>query len=652
MITDEKLREKIFNEIADKCGLRTYQKDCAGKVVTCFLNCYSTDFLISACCRYGKTTTALAICKIIAALYNIKDLAICVVSGMPGSVKSSWRDDAYRLGFINNKDIAELDIENLDFTQTSGIHVTFISTQKLGNNTDKDGNLVEHSFIKEYKEFFNNHLGLKILIQDEAHNAFGTDRILEALSGLKYDYKLELTATPYTIDLIKNYELDTVSGDVRSYFFSQIDMLKLYDAADTVILKNGIVAKTGFTYIDDNGEEKPWRPVKPVVIIEDIYQKLYDEGFDFVSLTDELKSTAFVSAYFKVIFSDTKTYKKYCDIFIKTYILGFANKYNIKNILAFVTMNDLGNRIAAYINQNFSNEIYAKSLADQNATEDETSVDKANNIFEQNDNKIHFVLTCRKCGTGSSMPLLNATMFLKGVVNYSEYRQFSARAYNPNDGKEFGYTIMFSPDEALQMIAQHANSEKHEAKEEANLPSIDKYLQYIKVFVDGTELVDATELMNKLDTIYRPNQTILFPSLDLETPEILCELAQEVIKSAKFKPRQPQTPKDPDDNGDSSNGSKSGSGKQKDPATDTGEYTKESLRKAFQDLFVSLIADFYQDGYTEDDIKAINENSSRPDIRLIEGTLCTMKLWNILRTEYFDKVLHKVYVYVKKVVIK
>ena len=52
-----KERNEIIENIAKSQGLRTYQKECAGKVITCFLEGYSKEFLISACCRYGKTTT-------------------------------------------------------------------------------------------------------------------------------------------------------------------------------------------------------------------------------------------------------------------------------------------------------------------------------------------------------------------------------------------------------------------------------------------------------------------------------------------------------------------------------------------------------------------------------------------------------------------
>lgn len=645
-------RNSIIKDMADKFGLRTYQKQCAEKVLICFLDSYSKEFLISACCRYGKTTTSLGICKILQAVFGTDDMVICVISGLPGSVKSSWRDDAYRLGLIKNNSLDNLDIANVDFNETTGTKITFISTQKLGNNENKDGEIIEHKFVNEYKTFVNNHKGLKICIKDEAHNAFGTDRTAEALAGFNFDYTLELTATPYTYELINKYRLDSTVGDAMSYFFSQIDMLKLYDSANEIILADGTVAKEGFVYTDKStGEIKPWRPVKPVIIVEDLYEKLINEGFDFQSLDNELNQTAFVTAYFKTIFGDTKKYKKYCDTFINTYIIGFAAKYNITNILAFDTTNDFANKVAAYINQNFGNQIYAKSLADEKLSSDETSVDKANTVFERNDGKIHFVITCRKCGTGSSMPRLDAAMFLKGVVSYIEYCQFGSRPLNPFNGKINGYIIMFSPTDALQMIAQHANGEKHDTKADPDVKNIKDYLQYIKVFLDGSELVDATEVMSKLDTIYRPGQTILFPSLDLLAKENLDELTDAVIRDAKFKPREAQEPKAPsNDEQDSNTGSKNQDNENKKDKKDVGTYTAESLRKAFQEHFVATIVYLLQAGYTEDGIKEIGIKVKDELVEdFITVTLCSMKLWNKLNKEYFEKVLHKVYVYAGKV---
>ena len=653
-----KTREDIINEIAKQEGLRTYQKECAGKVMTCFFETYNKEFLISACCRYGKTTTALTICKMITEVLNEDDAVICVVSGLPGSVKSSWRDDAYRLGFIKDRSEAELSLDSVDFTQTEGVQVTFISTQKLGDNTTKEGDLVEHSGIKEYKDFFNNHKGVKLIITDEAHNGFGTDRILDALSGLKYDYKMELTATPFTMDLIKKYKLDTTQGDDRSYFFSQVDMLKLYNSAAEIILDNGTVAREGFTYVDKaTGETKGWRPVQPVIIVEDIYQKLLDKGFDFDSCSKEFNSTAFVTVYFKVLFTNPKC-DKYCREFIETYILKFAEDHNITNFLAYVTSNDIANRMAYYINKHYGDKVLAKSLADQTTGTDESSTDRANKYFEQQDGKIHFIITCRKCGTGSSMPRLEASMFAKGVTSYIELCQFGARPYTPCESKEFGYTIMFSPIEALQMIAQSANGQKKSLDPAPNAGNIDDYLPYIKVFLDGEQLLDATDVINKLDTIYRPYQTKLFPSLDLLDPEIYDELTGLVKGSAIFRPRKPQTPKDVDsedtstgsmnqgiDTNDNSGGA---SGGQRADPDKNEKPTQESIQEAFQTNFVETIIAFCQDGFSEDDIRNIDENSTEIDKEFITTNLCSMKLWNKLREEYFDKVLHKVYVYATK----
>lgn len=652
-----KTREDIINEIAEQEGLRTYQKECAGKVMTCFFNTYSKEFLISACCRYGKTTTALTICKMITAVLNEDNAAICIVSGLPGSVKSSWRDDAHRLGFIKDRSEAELSLDSVDFTQTEGVQVTFISTQKLGDNTTKEGDLVEHSGIKEYKDFFNNHKGVKLVITDEAHNGFGTNRILDALAGLKYDYKMELTATPFTIDLIKKYKLDTTQGDDRSYFFSQIDMLKLYNNAAEIILDNGTVAREGFAYEDKaTGETKGWRPVQPVIIVEDIYQKLLDEGFDFDSCSEEFNSAAFVTAYFKVLFTNSKhdsEYDKYRREFIETYILKFAEDHNITNFLAYVTSNDIANKMAYYINKHYGNKIFAKSLADQNAGTDESSTDRANKYFEQQDGKIHFIITCRKCGTGSSMPRLEASMFAKGVTSYIELCQFGARPYTPYEGKEFGYTIMFSPVEALQMIAQSANGQKKSVDPNPNAVNIDDYLQYIKVFLDGKQLLDATDVINKLDAIYRPHQTKLFPSLDLLDSEIYDELTDFVKREAIFKARKPQNLKDVDleDTSieDNNQGTGNGGATKEQRKPDTNEKpTQESIQEAFQTNFVETIIAFYQDGFSEDEIRNITENSPEIDKEFITTTLCSMKLWNKLREEYFDKVLHKVYVYAAK----
>jgi hypothetical protein len=257
------------------------------------------------------------------------------------------------------------------------------------------------------------------------------------------------------------------------------------------------------------------------------------------------------------------------------------------------------------------------------------------------------------------MPRLEASMFAKGVTSYIEFCQFGARPYTPCEGKEFGYTIMFSPVEALQMIAQSANGQKKSSDPTPNAGNIDDYLPYIKVFLDGEQLLDATDVINKLDAIYRPRQTKLFPSLDLLDPEIYDELTDFVKRNAIFRARKPQTPKDVDsedtltgstnqgtDNGGNSSGT---SGGQREPDPDENEKpTQESIQEAFQTNFVDTIIAFYQEDLSEDDIRNIDENSPEIDKEFITTTLCTMKLWNKLREEYFDKVLHKVYIYATK----
>ena len=199
--------------------LRVRQEECHDKLINSYKKGHK-EFLIAANCRFGKTITTLQSLKDLA---NGNDQVIVVVSTM--SVKKEWTKGAKAVGF--DLDLLNQEVNDIDFASlpTSGVHIIYVSTQKLGNGSKESLALIK---------WFNKHQGLKTLVYDECHLGAGTDRtVVEILERLGFDNKVYLSGTPYRKHLKKEFGLDVLEGEEKTFLYTIMDEREDY--------KNGII---------------------------------------------------------------------------------------------------------------------------------------------------------------------------------------------------------------------------------------------------------------------------------------------------------------------------------------------------------------------------------------------------------------------------
>ena len=188
--------------------LRKRQEECHDKLIESYKKGHK-EFLIAANCRFGKTITALQTLRDMAA----NDQVIVVISTM--DIKKEWTEGAEATGF--DLDLLNQAVNDIDFASLPevGRHVIYCSTQKLGNGSKESLALIK---------WFNNHAGLKSLIYDECHLGAGTERtVTEILERLNFDNKVYLSGTPYRKHLKKEFGLDLLEGEEKSYLYTIMD---------------------------------------------------------------------------------------------------------------------------------------------------------------------------------------------------------------------------------------------------------------------------------------------------------------------------------------------------------------------------------------------------------------------------------------------
>jgi hypothetical protein len=151
--------------------------------------------LINAKMRSGKCHISYNIIK----KMNFKK--ILILTYKPNGVADSWEDDIDHIYFKDFKFKRALNMNDVKFSDDDSIEIIFASFQDaLG---EKDGNLKDKWFT-----LFDQKLDL--IIRDEDHYGYETQRSKQFLSLLNYDFELALSGTPFKAILDGKYENDEV----------------------------------------------------------------------------------------------------------------------------------------------------------------------------------------------------------------------------------------------------------------------------------------------------------------------------------------------------------------------------------------------------------------------------------------------------------
>jgi hypothetical protein len=158
--------------------------------------------LVNAKMRSGKCHISYRIVK------NMEFKRVLILTYKPNGVAESWQDDIDHIEFKDFVFKKSIGLDEVKFEETDKIQIIFASFQDaLGEVKDDEGNI-----IKQHKDKWNPIFEQRIdlIIKDEDHYGYETERSKNFLSKLNYDYELALSGTPFKAILDGKYDKEEV----------------------------------------------------------------------------------------------------------------------------------------------------------------------------------------------------------------------------------------------------------------------------------------------------------------------------------------------------------------------------------------------------------------------------------------------------------
>lgn len=613
-------------ELANGWKLRLRQEECHNRLKESYKK-GEKEFLIAAVCRFGKTITTLQSLRDLAAETGNTSQAIIVLCTM--NVKGEWRDAAEKTGF--DPQYCETPVNDIDFGKIgeSGRHVIYVSTQKLGNQSEQSDALIK---------WFNRHEGLKTLVYDECHLGSGTDRTQrEIIDRLDFDNKVYLSGTPYRSHLKNEFQFEKQVGQDICYTYSMTDEREDY--------KKGVI--TDYT------------PVQLNMMVLD-YQKEIEEvaGKDIDKFTQVYGVS---SKYFKKLFSEKSMREQAIEFLQK--IVQFAKEKKVNNGIFFVPIRKVGQDIVKDFAKIFQNSIEFRSLCDNYP--DDISLEEAEALSESEaaalnvffdapnpTNKVRIGITCNKCGTGTTLKNLDFAAFLKETSNAISFIQQSQRVRTPKEGKEEAYVLVFNQWSALKAFQDYAR---------ASYPTSESITDAIKAAYENGAIKMTLNLNKEMDyeyiidllSYYHPGETLFDDfDLDLYIDDFTFIIDIERCKEDLAK-KNKSLRKDPDFQNASSLKAlkaalkKSGHEKELEDVEMMEEVSKKDLKSLLTEAYVGQVMEMFAD--YDMTLETIKDYANYPeDVKAsIEAGVCNMAMWEKLNTEYCTY-FAKIYNYMKK----
>ena len=158
--------------------------------------------LVNAKMRSGKCHISYKIVK------NMEFKKVLILTYKPNGVAESWESDIDHIEFKDFIFKRTINMDEVKFEETDKVQIIFASFQDaLGEIKDDEGNIIKQHKDK-WDEIFNQKIDL--VIKDEDHYGYETERSKNFLSKLDYDYELALSGTPFKAILDGKYEKDEV----------------------------------------------------------------------------------------------------------------------------------------------------------------------------------------------------------------------------------------------------------------------------------------------------------------------------------------------------------------------------------------------------------------------------------------------------------
>lgn len=158
--------------------------------------------LINAKMRSGKCYISYKVVK----KMNFK--RVLILTYKPNGVAESWEDDIDHIEFKDFTFKKSIGLDSVKFEENDKVQIIFASFQDaLGEIKDSGGNIIKQHKNK-WKKLLNQKIDLVIL--DEMHYGYETERSKNFLSKLNYGYELALSGTPFKAILDGKYSKEEV----------------------------------------------------------------------------------------------------------------------------------------------------------------------------------------------------------------------------------------------------------------------------------------------------------------------------------------------------------------------------------------------------------------------------------------------------------
>jgi hypothetical protein len=173
--------------------LEEYKKSSTQRIIRALLNCKM---------RFGKCHVSYRIVK------NMEFKKVLILTYKPNGVAESWQDDIDHVEFKDFIFKKSINLDEVKFDETDKVQIIFSSFQDaIGEVKDNDGNVIKQHKDK-WEQIFNQKIDL--VIKDEDHYGYETERSKNFLSKLNYDFELALSGTPFKAILDGKYDKEEV----------------------------------------------------------------------------------------------------------------------------------------------------------------------------------------------------------------------------------------------------------------------------------------------------------------------------------------------------------------------------------------------------------------------------------------------------------
>lgn len=458
--------------------LRDEQKDAVEKAYNYYSGNKGNVFLFNAIMGFGKTFSAYSLMK------KLDAKKVLILTYKP-AVGDSWVTDLLDevkfegYEFFDARDFSK---KNPIDTNSAEKYVLFSSFQ------DILGKSLSGSIKKKWLDAIKKEYDL--LIVDEVHYGFSSDKAQEFIKKIKYARRLDLSGTPINLISSGYYDEDQI------YTWSYIDEQERRNS-------------------QPDNEDYKWLPRMNLCTY-----KVSDEILKYIDIFDEnerLTLNKFFGASDDYVFVNAASVEKFLDNLatpepriLRSPFNDDEIKRHLKHMYWYMNSVNSVNAMARMLRKHSYFKRYKVIVAaGDNEHERGDTLELVRDAIFKVDRQIAngkdyigtITISCGKLNTGVTVPEWNSVFFLNDLESVQTYWQAAFRAKRPNKAAEKteAYIFDFNPNRALNMMYNFC--EENGRSESSNITIIRRLLDTMRVMAyEGNQLIKSSteELLNQI----------------------------------------------------------------------------------------------------------------------------------------------------------